>query len=168
MRTITIDGRLGKDAELKSTASGAKYVRFSVANTSYVEGKDETVWFDITSFDTQVIERQLDYLKKGKVVYVTGTLNVKLNHDSSGKSYINHYIRANNIEFCKFGGKSEGEPEGIKSQATFSTKASEITQTYGTQTSPQPSPAVSAVQISTSGPYVATINTSSDDDELPF
>ena len=165
MRTITIDGRLGKDAEVKCTPSGVKYVRFSVANTSYIEGKDDTVWFDITSFDTHVIERQLDYLKKGRAVYVSGPLNVKLNQ-SNGKNYLNYYIRANSIELSSISKKQDNEGDADRTPSStspsFSTMASAMTSTNAVQQDPTP------VTQTVSATYSASFESSSDDDELPF
>lgn len=162
MRTITIDGRLGKDAEIKYTPSGVKYVRFSVANTSYIEGKDDTVWFDITSFDTHVIEKQLDYLKKGRAVYVSGPLNVKLNQ-SNGKNYLNYYIKANSIELSSISKKqdTDSSEDKITPSPTFSTMASAMTMNNTTTQVATPAPQT------VSATYSASFEASTDD-ELPF
>ena len=164
MRTITIDGRLGRDAEIKTTPSGVKYVRFSVANTSYVEGKDETIWFDVTSFDTHVIERQIEYLKKGKAVYVSGPLNVKVK-SVNGNNYVNYYIRANSIELSNIGRKSDTDVASTTDKAQqFSTMASTaMTMTNMTNFS-EPTPAPQTV----SATYSASFGSDTDDEELPF
>ena len=50
MKQITIAGKLGKDAELRSTQNGDKLASFSVAvDDGYGQNK-RTLWFDCTVF----------------------------------------------------------------------------------------------------------------------
>ena len=161
MRTINIDGRLGRDAEVKVSPKGDKYVKFSVANTMKIGGKEDTIWFNVVSFDPRVIERQFEYLKKGSGVYVSGPLTVSFNI-KEGKPYLNYDIRANAIEFPSIGKK----PDNVETNSTFtstvqtsspnlSTMASALTADYVVKQMEQPA-------------FTANVNVSSDDDELPF
>ncbi len=111
MRLITVDGRLGGDAEIKTSKDGRPYIRFKIANNQYSGGEVETDWFDITSYDPFVIEKRADKLVKGTYVIVTGNMRSKLNrtHDSL---WLNHYVTAFNIEM------PHGSAKGAQGRAT--------------------------------------------------
>lgn len=102
MRTIILDGRLGKDAEVLTSKKGVKYVKFSIANNEYLNGEEKTTWFDVMSFDSNVIEKKINMLKKGTMVYVTGNIRTEVSVNN-GKVWTNHYITASSIEKVNFG-----------------------------------------------------------------
>lgn len=103
MRNIIIDGRLGKDAELKSTKDGRQYVSLTVANDIYTNGENKTEWFNVTSFNDNDIKRA-QYFTKGRFVFVTGAFSIEP-RTNDGKLYLNMYIRANCIELPSVGQK---------------------------------------------------------------
>ena len=159
MRTINIDGRLGKDAEMLTTPAGRKYVRFRVANNSYVGGKEETTWFDVSSFDEFVLEKKFDILKKGVYVNITGPFQIKENVDN-GKLYLNYYITANSIEIPNIGRRNENTSDG---EGTFkmSTGATAYSAIKVTPSAPQKE----EVKVTSTN---MSFNSQDDDDELPF
>lgn len=106
MRLITIDGRLGGDAEVKTTSGGTQYIKFTVANRTYENKEQKTDWFDVSSFSKFTIDSQSKFLKKGAYVIVTGTLSSDVNANG-GKIYLNHYINAQQIEIPMLGEKKE-------------------------------------------------------------
>ena len=157
MRILTLDGRLGNDAELKTTKNGKQFIRFSIANTTSFMGKDDTVWYDIISYHTGALQ----YLKKGIPVNVSGVVSTSFNVDK-GKPYINHTVIANSLEFSRFGNKKDTENDDAKflSTSTSITNKNEVT---------------NDIQTNNELAYhtVASNNTNSsisyvDDDELPF
>lgn len=107
MKSITIDGRLGKDAEVLETKNGIPYVRFSVANDSYSMGQVKTEWFDVTSFDKNVIENRIKALTKGRYVLVTGTPLSKVNITPDRKVYLNQYVTAITIDIPSLGRRND-------------------------------------------------------------
>ena len=157
MKQITIDGRVGKDgAKILKTQGGKDYLRFSLANDSFVNGANKTEWFDVTCFDPFMVEKRASFLMKGRYVIVTGTLNTEVSA-KDGKIYLNQYVRANDIDFPSFGSKKEETGEQI-STFTGGTKSAEIVKPQpqaapvqevhqhtapATQPAPQPQPAVS-------------------------
>lgn len=154
MRTINIDGRLGKDAELNTSPNGRKYVRFSVANNAFIGGKEDLTWYDVSCFDPFVIEKKFDLLKKGTYVNITGPFQIKENI-KDGKLYLNHYITANSVEIPKLGkgGDNSESDNGFK----MTTGASRYDSAkFEAQMTPSPVPAT------------ASFNSQDDDDELPF
>lgn len=166
MKQITIDGRIGKDAEVLKTQGGKSYIRFSLANDSFVNGANQTEWFDITSFDNFIVESRIKFLKKGRYVIVNGTLNSEV-HSRNGKIYLNQYVTANNIEFPSFGTKKEENNEVQVSTYTGGTKSD---QTVHEEVKPAPAPVVETPKPAPQ-PAPATVTAASGwsgDDDLPF
>lgn len=167
MKQITIDGRIGKDgAKVMKTQGGKNYLRFSLANDSFVNGANKTEWFDVTCFDPFVVENRVKFLQKGRYVIVTGTLNSEVSA-KDGKIYLNQYVRANDIDFPSFGTKKEENNEVQVSTFTGGTKSETIVREEAKPTpapqaaapthAPQPAPAT-----------VASASGWSSDDDLPF
>jgi single-strand DNA-binding protein len=76
--TIIIVGNLGRDPEMRYTASGKAVTSFSVASSREYKGSNgeqvkETIWFRISAWDKQA-EICSQYLKKGSKVLVEGRL----------------------------------------------------------------------------------------------
>lgn len=74
MNTITISGNIGRDPELKYSASGTAVVKFSVADTTGKDDNKKTVWHDVVVFKEQA-EHVAASVKKGSRVIVTGRLD---------------------------------------------------------------------------------------------
>lgn len=73
MNTITINGRVGKQPELRFTASQLAILEFSVACTSGKDDKKKTTWFDVKCFG-QLAENVANTIGKGDTVLVQGRL----------------------------------------------------------------------------------------------
>ena len=78
MNKTIVNGNLGRDPELKYSGDGKPMTHFSMCNTrKYTNsaGKkvEKKVWFNVTVFGSQA-EACNQYLKKGREVLVTGTL----------------------------------------------------------------------------------------------
>ncbi len=75
---VMLIGNLGKDPEVKFSASGVQIARFSVATTDKVkkndQWEDKTEWHNIVLFNKQA-EIAGEYYKKGMTVYVEGKLS---------------------------------------------------------------------------------------------
>ena len=126
MKSITLDGRIGKDgAKTFQTAKGKNYIRFSLANDTFINGANKTEWFDITSFDPFVVENQSKFLTKGRYIIVQGTLNSEVTN-KNGKIYLNNYVTASNIELPSLGTKKEENNEAQVSTFTGGTKSEEV------------------------------------------
>jgi single-strand DNA-binding protein len=74
MNTITVSGNVGRDPELKYSASGTAVVKFSVADTTGKDENKKTVWHDVVVFKEQA-ENVAASVKKGSRVIVTGRLD---------------------------------------------------------------------------------------------
>ena len=111
MEHLTISGRLGKDAEIKTTARGSKYVSFTLAVDSRNKDGNVTNWYNVSSFQENHLGKMVDYLKKGKGLIVSGVPSYSTWTDKNGQPRIDLNVRAFNIEFPTLGGNRENNSE---------------------------------------------------------
>ncbi|MEI7834717.1 MAG: single-stranded DNA-binding protein, partial [bacterium] len=71
MNNITVCGNITRDPELRYTQTGKPVTSFGVADN---RSKDKTIFFDCSAFD-DMAERIVKYFKKGKPIFVSGTLD---------------------------------------------------------------------------------------------
>lgn len=140
---VNLIGRLGKDAEVKTSSNGKQYVSFTVALNEVNNGTEETTWFDVKGFDDQFI-KIAQYLTKGKLVHINGSEQVRLYNDNSGNPRIGRSVILSMLEFISVGNSQQKQD-------------SSETITCGTLNPPQQQ----QVQVSVS-------TSSSNDDDLPF
>ncbi|MDH3285362.1 MAG: single-stranded DNA-binding protein [Acidobacteriota bacterium] len=112
---ITIVGNLGRDAELRYTPSGTALLEFSVATNEKWNDKDgnrkeHTQWFRATLWGKQA-EALKQYLTKGKLVYVDGTLRAREYTDRENQRRTSLDIRVDQIKLL--GGRSMGAEQGV-------------------------------------------------------
>ena len=97
MNIRIVDGRLTRDSEVKTNSkTGTKYLAFTLANNSFLNGKEEATYFNVVSYNDYDIERASKLLK-GNFVYVTGRSNESITI-KEGNAYLNRNIIAHNIE----------------------------------------------------------------------
>jgi len=71
---LELIGRVGRDPEMRFSPDGKAITSFSVAvNAGYGEHK-KTLWVRVTAF-SKLAEHCNEYLHKGSLVHVEGTLN---------------------------------------------------------------------------------------------
>lgn len=99
MLDVSIYGRLGADAEVVEWKNG-KFIQFRVAVDDYVNGQRTTTWVRVT---TDFNEKRLEWLKKGKMVQVKGTLSINLYTAKDGSTKVSIDIRAYSYEPIKIG-----------------------------------------------------------------
>ena len=76
---VILVGRLGKDPEIRSTPNGTTVAKFSLATDEKFtdrsgEKQDRTEWHNIVAFG-KLAEICGQYLKKGKLVYIDGSIH---------------------------------------------------------------------------------------------
>lgn len=80
---ITIIGRIGKDAEIRSMQSGDKTASFDVATTeswkdkTSGEWRDATQWHKCVSFQQALIPSLEKRAKKGALVFIQGAMTYR-------------------------------------------------------------------------------------------
>ena len=127
LNSVTIVGRLTRDAELKTTNSGVAICNFSIANGRSRKKGDE--WVEETSFfDAFLIGRRAEalhkYLVKGKQVGIAGSLQQdRWEKDGQKRSRVK--IVVDDLQL--FGGKSDGSRAAPRNADAVSEKP------YGTE-----------------------------------
>jgi len=112
---VILIGRLGKDPELKYTASGTPYCRFSMAtddswnDKGSGERQERTEWHNVVTWD-RLAEICNQYLTKGKMVYIEGSLQTREWDDQDGNKRKITEIRARDM--VMLGGAGDGAGGG--------------------------------------------------------
>ena len=101
---ITIIGHLGRDAEQRFTPGGMAVASFSVATTERRKDGEKTTWFRVSLFGKQA-ENVAQYLVKGKLVYVEGSLRQEEYTTKDGATRTALEVNATSIQLL--GGKDD-------------------------------------------------------------
>jgi single stranded DNA-binding protein len=113
---VTILGNLGADPEMKVGAmSGKAYCILRIATdfTYFQTEKTRTLWHEVTIRGEGLAKNCMEYLKKGKKVYVSGYLDQKFIKGVNGKERM-PYVCAKRVIFLSPKKKEEKEEKRIK------------------------------------------------------
>src|SRR6266704_1533801 len=107
---VILLGRLGRDPETHYTGGGQAVANFSLAtDESYKDKNGErqkrTEWHKIVVWGKQA-EIAQQYLKKGSLVFIEGSIQSREWHDKEGQKRTSFEVVANN--FRMLGGRAEG------------------------------------------------------------
>ena len=126
MNKIIVIGNLGKDPEMRYTASGQSVTSFSVASnrrytTASGEQRDETEWFNVNAWG-RFADLCNQYLARGKQVYVEGRLSSRTYEAKDGQMRFVNEINLTDIQFLggSGGNGEERSPFGQDSGMTES------------------------------------------------
>lgn len=97
LNKVLLMGHLGKDPEIRSTASGKKVGSFSLATTSGKGDQEETEWHRVIVWEHSA-EYASNYLKKGSAVYVEGSIKTSKWTDKQGQPKETKEIVAHSIQ----------------------------------------------------------------------
>ncbi len=114
LNKVMIIGRLGADPELRYSQNGMPMTTLNVATDESYTGKDgtrqeRTEWHRVVVFQRQA-ENCSNYLHKGSLVYVEGSLQTRKWQDQQGQDRYTTEIRAQRVQFLDR--KGEGRPAG--------------------------------------------------------
>lgn len=89
LNKVLLIGNLGKDPEVRYTASGTAVTSFSLATSEKFKNKggeweERTEWHNVTLWG-RLAEIAGEYLGKGKTVYIEGRLQTRKWQDKEGK-----------------------------------------------------------------------------------
>lgn len=120
LNKVQIIGRLGRDPKLRYSQSGSPVCTLSVAtDEGYTDrdGKkvDRTEWHRVVLY-SKAAENCNQFLKKGSLVYVEGSLQTRKWQDQQGQDRFSTEIKAQRVQFLdkKDGGKpSSSESYGM-------------------------------------------------------
>lgn len=106
MNVWTFTGRLGADAELRTTQGGEKVLSFRVANDVGFGERKTTQWAECSLWGRRG-EAIAQYLTKGKQVCVSGELTLREFQKRDGSAGFGLAVRVNEVEFS--GGSKDGQ-----------------------------------------------------------
>ena len=98
---VILIGNLGKDPEIRTTPQGTALARFSVATTTTWKDnsgakQEKTEWHDVVAWE-RLAQICGEYLHKGKMVYVEGSLQTRSWEDQNGQKRYKTEVKANNV-----------------------------------------------------------------------
>jgi single-strand DNA-binding protein len=101
LNKVMLIGNIGKDPEMRFTASGSAVTTFSVATNRNFRRPDgewekETDWFDVVTWN-QLAERCSQNLQKGSRVYVEGRLHTRSWEGQDGQRRYRTEVIANTV-----------------------------------------------------------------------
>jgi single-strand DNA-binding protein len=112
--SVSIFGRIGRDAELRRTSSGDAVCSVPVAvdyGRKGPDGKKPTQWYEATLWGKQA-EALAPYLLKGKQVFLTGTdLHIESFSKADGSQGTKLVCRAGEIKFASDGQQQQAAPQ---------------------------------------------------------
>ena len=120
---VILVGNLGKDPEIKYTASGAAIANLTIATSESWNDKqsgekvEKTEWTRVVAFQ-RLAEIMGEYLKKGSQIYLEGKLQTRKWQDKDGNDRWTTEVVANDM--LMLSGKPEGAPakkEGFRKPA---------------------------------------------------
>lgn len=127
---VILIGNLGKDPEIRTTPQGTALARFSVATTSTWKDssgarQERTEWHDVVAWE-KLAQICGEYLHKGKMVYVEGSLQTRNWEDQNGQKRYKTEIKANNVVMLSPRDPARGVKEAV---AVAPRESSEVAET---------------------------------------
>ena len=107
---VILVGRIGKDPEVRYTATGSAVVQFSVATnepfrTDDGKWEERAEWHRVVAFD-RLAETCSQLLSKGRLVYVEGKLRTRQWEDQQGIKRYSTEINARDIQVLEGAGQA--------------------------------------------------------------
>jgi len=127
LNKVMLIGRLGQEPELKYTQAGVAVAKFSIATTMTWKDQDgnqqeRTEWHNIVAW-RRLAEICAEYLKKGKKVYLEGSLNTSSWEDENKKKHYRTEIVLNDM--IMLDGKVPGSNSGTGSEVAETSSTAE-------------------------------------------
>jgi single-strand DNA-binding protein len=113
MNLLAATGFIGKDAEIRHTASGDQVAQFSFALTSGYGDKAVTTWLNCSLWGKRA-ETLAPMLLKGTQIAITGELTNRSYADKSGVNKFSLELKVNDITLL---GKKQSEPSAPREQS---------------------------------------------------
>lgn len=99
INAIHMTGRLGQTPEIKYFDSGSVNVKFSIGVNKWIKKQEQEVvtWFNCIAWGKKA-EFIGEYIKKGDLVYIEGSLSKETWKDEQGNTKSNTYILVDEIK----------------------------------------------------------------------
>lgn len=155
MNKILIEGRLGKDAEVRES-NGSKFLSMTIAENQFVGKEKKTFWYDVLAFNYN--DKLVQYYKKGSPLFITGQLTADEETGKDGVTRCRRRIVADAIDFLNSSKSDSGDNQGETKQAE-STNTTSATSMYASKKKSAPEPVVTTATTSAGD---------TDNSDLPF
>lgn len=117
MNSLSFNGRLTRDAELRSTPSGATILNFSVANDVGFGDNKVTNFYNCTLFGKRAEGRLKEFLVKGQEVAVSGEHSLRTYDKQDGTKGYSNDCRVNDVALI--GGKKDSQQPAQQQEDPF-------------------------------------------------
>ena len=104
MKNVVIAGNCTKDAEVRTTQSGASVAGFSLAVNGFANGAKTTDYFDVSVWGKRA-DAVMQFAKKGSKMCISGELGTR---EYNGKTY----LTVNASDFTPMGGGQDSGQSG--------------------------------------------------------
>lgn len=151
LNKVMLIGHLGRDPEMRYTASGLAIANINLATTERVKGEDRTEWHRIVVFD-KLAEICGQYLTKGRQAYFEGRLQTREWTDKEGNKRWTTEIVCNTMQML--GGRGDSAPRQGGYQQRPAQAPKPAPQEPAAQDYDMPGPAYNQAPV--------------DDDDIPF
>jgi single-strand DNA-binding protein len=116
LNKVMLIGNLGRDPEIRYTTGGSPVANFTMATTDRWtdpsgEKKERTEWHRIVVWGKQA-EIAGEYLRKGRSVYVEGSLQTREWTDKEGHKRYTTEVKAQRFQMLGQRGEAAAEPSG--------------------------------------------------------
>ena len=120
LNKVMLIGNLGKDPEVRYTASGTAVASFSLATRERFKSKsgeweERTEWHNVTLWG-RLAEIAGEYLAKGKTVYIEGRLQTRKWQDRDGRDRYTTEVVAEKMQMLSSRGDGPGRTGGRTSE----------------------------------------------------
>ena len=119
LNRVLLAGRLGRDPELRTIASGAELAHLSVATSerwtdrASGEKRERTEWHRVVVFREGAVRFAREHLRRGDLVFVEGSLRTRKWTDQDGRERFTTEIVASNVQLlARAGGAAGNGPAG--------------------------------------------------------
>lgn len=112
LNNVTIVGRLTRDPELRSTASGSSVASFTIANDNGMQnGVKQTVFINVSAFGKQA-DFVAKFFRKGNLIGIVGRLTQRKYVNRNNVEVTTTEINADRIDFVDSKSDREGQAAG--------------------------------------------------------
>ena len=140
---VILIGNLGQDPELRYTGCGTAVCNMRIATSESYKDRDgnqveNTEWHTVVAW-SRLAEICGEYLKKGRQVYIEGSLQTRQWDDKDGNTRYSTEIKAREMQML--GGRDGGGSGGGGDDNSFDQSPRPQRQTPASQPKPQAAPA---------------------------
>ena len=115
LNVVALQGRLGRDPEIRQTTTGKQVATFTLAcdrGRKDANGRTTADWIQIVAWD-RLADFAAKWLTKGQMVAVDGRLQSRTYTAKDGTNRTVLEVVANNINFCGSKADSTGQPSPV-------------------------------------------------------